>query len=206
LLLSKALLMERAPRALLLMPLQQNLGVRSHQATSHSGRFVQDSYRVLYDVANTGYRTWHGAFAGLAAAGVGITMFVLSGRRASPSRTLALGKLAGLVVAVFGIMMTFAILSDSRTEYDKLVSALHTSRYLVVDGAVSAFTPEGPSGHPHESWTVDGHNYMISSTVETSGFHQPGVVHQGDHLRILDVDGLIARLERREVAIKAHVP
>jgi hypothetical protein len=158
-------------------------------------------------VSLAGYRTWPFALAGLVFVAAGIGFFLFFRHNATTGRDRGIGRVVGsLLLVLYGAGWSFAAWSGTQGEYANLTTSLHNRHYLVVEGPVTAFRREGYGGHPPESWTVDGHHYTISSAVVTSGFGTPGLVHQGDSLRIADVDGTIARIERREVEISEHVP
>jgi hypothetical protein len=80
---------------------------------------------------------------------------------------------------------------------------LSRGHYITVEGVVQDYTAGGPGDHPPESWTVvdqaGPHHYSYSPSGTLVGFHQTqyygGPVRAGQHVRIADVDGVIARLE-----------
>ena len=80
---------------------------------------------------------------------------------------------------------------------------LNHDDYTVVEGVVSDFVPGDWIGHRHELWRVRSGDkdywYTYSKSIITSGFRQTqeegGPIHNGVHVRIADMDGLIARLE-----------
>ena len=86
------------------------------------------------------------------------------------------------------------LFARSRTEYGELRDALRSGHYERVEGVVSEYVPEGPGSHPPESWSVGGRRYTMYRAF-TSGFNAPGRVNAGEHVRIADVAGRIARLE-----------
>jgi hypothetical protein len=158
---------------------------------------LQDSirsvqYRVVYDAVSAGYHTWWFGLAGLILVGVGAVMWR---RPAWFGKPEALRRGVGAFAAIFGALWSSCVSVDLYREYSHVRDALRSGEFDVVEGEVTQFRPQGADGHPSESWTVAGHQYKIEPAVVTSGFRAPGVVRPGQRVRIVDVDGTIARLE-----------
>jgi hypothetical protein len=151
-------------------------------------------YHVAYDAAQASFHTWKFSLAGLIFVAVGVAGFLFNRGSAAP-RERALAFIWFPLAAAVGACWTTVAFVGVRSEYTQLRDALANGAFTVVEGTVTAYVPEGAGGHPPESWTVDGHSYVVSTYVVTSGLEQPGLVKAGDRVRIADVDGHIARLE-----------
>jgi hypothetical protein len=141
-------------------------------------------YRVLFDLADAGFRTWW-AFLPFFAVGALLVQVGAAVR----SRWLAW---IGAVLAV--VLGTVAEITMFR-EYHRFRSALRTGSFEIVEGEVTDFTARGRGGHPPESWRVGSRRYELQPAVLSNGFDQAGVVRPGQRVRIADVDGHIVRLE-----------
>lgn len=164
-----------------------------------------ESYVLVYDAAAAGFHTWTFPLFGLVFVAAGIGAFFIF-RNGITHRERIFGRVAGPFLGIVGALWTIAALEGVRSEYGHLIEALQTHRYAVVEGTVSGFVSEGPGGHPPETWQVNGHYYRVSTYEVTSGLGQPGKVHPGEYVRIADVDGTIARIERRVIEIPNRVP
>ncbi len=151
-------------------------------------------YKVVFDAAEHGYRTWWFSLPGaLFLAGAAVT-FVLA-RRWQSTRERRAAVVLGAILCVVGLVWIDQTLAGTHGEYERLVAGLRRHTFRVVEGPVTGFAPRGVDGHPVEHWSVDGHYYEISPAEVTSAFNTPGIVHAGDRVRIADIDGAIARLE-----------
>jgi hypothetical protein len=150
------------------------------------------SYAVVFDAGRAGYRTWELPLCGLIPVVIGALQALR--QRNDRSRSSVQATIPTLLVAVGCSWVVLGLLS-SYAEYSSLVAALHSGSYTTVEGVVEAYSPQG-SGRAPERWTVAGHEYWLPYGGETENdFSEPAVVHAGDHVRIADVRGRIARLE-----------
>ncbi|HEY9516828.1 MAG TPA: hypothetical protein VIQ74_14215 [Gemmatimonadaceae bacterium] len=101
---------------------------------------------------------------------------------------------------VTGFVLVCAILSlvGGYSRYRDLRGALERGEYQVVEGVVDRFVPATEWGS-WESFVVSDHRYEYSDPWVVPGYHRTasngGVIRNGLHVRIADVDGEIARLE-----------
>lgn len=77
----------------------------------------------------------------------------------------------------------------------QLVKALESGGYTEVVGIVHEFSEADPLRRRPESWRVGEHSYQLQDAQFGRGMHSTGLVREGMHVRISDVDGAIARLE-----------
>ena len=99
-----------------------------------------------------------------------------------------------------GFVLICAIwaLFGGHSQYKALRDALERGEYRVVEGVVDRFAPATEWGAA-ESFVVGDHRYEYSDAVVIRGYHRTaargGVIRNGLHVRIADVDGEIAKLE-----------
>lgn len=154
--------------------------------------------RVIFDVATGGYpNRWYPCFA---VVGTGAFVAVaLAIRRRSPRHAAATPVSAIIAFAAFPLLVNLQAFISSYRDYRQLRSALLAGHYETVDGVITDFVPGGFGDHPPESFTVAGHRYWYSFATVRPGYHRPrwlgGVLRNGLHVRIADVNGEIARLE-----------
>ncbi len=77
---------------------------------------------------------------------------------------------------------------------------LDAGEYVAVEGVVTRRVPGDRGGHRDEVWIVESggrrFRYAFRSSIESRGYRDIfGPVKQGSRVRIVDVDGRIARLE-----------
>lgn len=98
-----------------------------------------------------------------------------------------------LVVALITLVAGFS-------QYRALRGALECGDYRAVEGVVTHFVPAKEWGD-WESFNVGNDRYQYSDSYIVPGYHRTilkgGVLRDGLHIRIADVDGEIARLEVR---------
>jgi hypothetical protein len=122
----------------------------------------------------------------------------------------------GAIVA-FVSFCTLCISSIEHSGRRRLVDAVAAGHYELVEGRVEDFVPGDPGGHHDEQWTVASggrwYSYSYRRSYYEPGFRDgPGLIRAGQRVRLMDVDGQIARLEiaRPEpsgaVAGTAHTP
>jgi hypothetical protein len=162
---------------------------------------VSPQYHLIFDVAASGCTTWHLALAPGGVAAVVATIAVLRCRFVAGLDAIPKGRSCYLLaaIAIFTATTAATILYLGRQEYGRFSSALARGSARTVAGPVFAFIPEGPGGHPDESFRVDGSAYRYSTYDMTSAFHRTaregGPIRDGMLVRIADVDGKIVRLE-----------
>jgi hypothetical protein len=158
-------------------------------------------YKVVFDVANVSFAPWRAAWpfalAIILALGVlSIIRLVFSPRERASLRAyrLFLSWLAALAV-----LASAATIAIKRRQYTQMLKWEAEHQYRVVEGIVTNFVPEGPGGHPVESFSVNGISFFYSTAFDTPAFHWSaragGPVRDGLQVRIAEHQGAILRLE-----------
>ncbi|HEY0997234.1 MAG TPA: hypothetical protein VGD77_14665 [Gemmatimonadaceae bacterium] len=154
-------------------------------------------YHLLYDATQVRFPGWPLAAGGLAAGVLGVALlraFRGAGSAASGAR------MSGLVLAIFGFTWTAVFGLGSWLHHEQLRAALDDGRFRVVSGTVY----DQPAGADDpDSWVVEGDSvsawYRYEGPLEGAGFRREGPgaggLHDGSRVRIVDVNGRIARLE-----------
>ena len=152
---------------------------------------------VLYDAARVWFPAWPAAAAGLAAGAVGAAL--LLGARRAGRRGANMARV-GTVLAILGPGWALVIGAGLYGEHARLKSALRDGTFTQYDGLVhdrpsadgSAWLVE--SGHAAH-WYRYGHAGLGAPGYLRSGPGSGGL-RDGDSVRVADIDGKIARLER----------
>jgi hypothetical protein len=149
---------------------------------------TSESFQVVFDIGQAGYRYWWFAAVGVLIAGLGV-IGVIRGHRQFKS------VWGGWVAVTFGFFWTVTVFVWTYSDYRSLIDALHAKRFSVIEGSIQDFIPG--DGRTPESFWVDGRHYSYSWSVVEAGYNGGFPLHSGMSVRILDVDGHIARLEVR---------
>lgn len=158
------------------------------------------NYQLVFDAAAQGYTTWRAAILPASIAVVGILLAVASHEQALDKRRgLNFYQTLAASVGVLAALGCVAMLVHTWREYDILRGSLRSGNFRLVEGRVTGLVPEGPDGHPMETFRVDGTRFTYSTSDITSAFHwtvaRGGPIREGLRVRIADVNGAIARLE-----------
>ena len=157
-------------------------------------------YRVVFDVASAGYKSWSFPAFGLVfvVVGAGLVAF----RKNLPGWW---GKhpTASNVFAFFflGFAMLWTVVSFVATYYDysSLSTAEQTNRVRVVEGIVTKFKPMPATGHAMERFCVSDKCFEYSDNVITAGFNNTsshgGPIREGLPVRVSYVGNSITKLE-----------
>lgn len=155
-------------------------------------------YRLVFDAARHGYTTWRAAILPSCIAVVAALVFVLARSGSSRESGRLYRGLAGLVGAL-AALGSIAMLVHTWRDYDNMRTALRQGTYLLVEGQVTDFVPERSDGHPMETFRVGAAHFQYSSSDITPGFNwtagRGGPIRDGVTVRVVDVNGMIARLE-----------
>src|SRR5215831_13836582 len=117
------------------------------------------NYQLVFDVAQSGYRTWPDAAVGLVFVCMGV--FLVKNRRNLPAmfpgglRQKAASVFA-YAVLVFSVGWTTVAFTATGREYLKVRDALRKGAAQVVEGRVVDFTPMPYAGHADEHFSVCG--------------------------------------------------
>lgn len=158
------------------------------------------SYQVVYDVRLEEQVSYTPALV------VG-ALFVLAGVSYVVGTLLFARERAGLrspvwlAVAVVAVSLVSTCGSYVEMKDDaELRRRFDAGEYVLVEGVVTRYVPGRRDGHGDEEWTVVSggrpYRYRLNSAVEEWGYGEIlGPVKQGSRVRIVDIDGHIARLE-----------
>ncbi len=156
------------------------------------------TYRIVFDLTQSGYRSWWFPAFGLLFVAIGVVLIVLSHRgvidRSSPWKAVSPYLFFG-----FALLWSAGAFASTFGEYRRLRHAIETGQAQVVEGVVTNFVPMPYEGHASESFSVDGRRFAYSDYVVTAGFNNTsshgGPIRAGLHVRITFVDATIVRLE-----------
>lgn len=106
-------------------------------------------------------------------------------------------RVLGALFALVSLLSFGGVYESEHGEYSRIVHALNSGRYELVEEFVQEFVPGEP--HRPETFRVGAHRYEYSPFEESAGYRRTmpegGVIRPGLQLRIFDVDGVIGRLE-----------
>jgi LPXTG-motif cell wall-anchored protein len=149
------------------------------------------AYTTVFDLAETGFKSWWFPAVGLIFIAIGI--LVILGRYKHSG-----GKRFPLFFLGFAIIWTSVSGAWTYSEYLALRSAKDGSAQ-VVEGRISDFVPMPKSGHAMERFCVSGKCFEYSDFVITSGFNNTsshgGPVREGLLARVTYVGDDIVKLE-----------
>jgi len=155
-----------------------------------------NSYRLIFDASTVRYPTWQWVSPWLAAALLGLVLVRfphIYGARPRYFRTF------GVLLCVVGCLAAVGIEIASRSQRNRIVGALTSGRFRVVEGRITNFHPGSTDSHPPEEFDVGTHHYRYAPAEALYGFNRVagggGPLRAGLSVRIADVEGVIARLE-----------
>lgn len=150
--------------------------------------------KVVFDATAHGYLNWWFSLPGsLGLLGVAVVLGLRRTNKTRRERSIA--SLGVFVLSAAALAWVSETQSITYAEYRSLADALKQHRYTAVVGKVTEYHPRGFTPHAFENWMVAGHYHIMITSTVTAGFNTPGIVHSGDSVRIVDVNGTIARLE-----------
>lgn len=155
-------------------------------------------YRVVFDIATTGYRAgWFVAFGGIfVLIGIGLVTF----RRFLPKRTpRTFHYYFPFVFLGFALLWTTITFVTTYSEYRITLTARHNGTATVTEGVVTNFIPMPYSGHATEKFTVNGVTFSYSDYGVTAGFNNTkshgGPIDEGKRVRVTHLGNTILVLE-----------
>jgi hypothetical protein len=130
----------------------------------------------VFDLAETGYRTWEPVGMGLRFLAIGGTLLVaplfLRKLKVSYVGFEKKGYQAfSWIFFVFALLWTVGVFVSTFSGYRKFKDMLMSGSCNTVEGKVENFDPMPHSGHKHESFTVNGVNFAFSDYVVTGAFN-----------------------------------
>jgi hypothetical protein len=141
-------------------------------------------YKVVFDIAQTGFKAWTFPAFGLIFVILGIFVIPILQRMSRRSS----GPFFQVFFVGFALLWTGSALFTTLREYLHIRHALEGGSALVVTGAVVDFHPMPITGHAMETFSVGGVPFSYSDYVVTSGFNQTeshgGPIHAGEQIRI----------------------
>jgi len=160
-------------------------------------------YRVVFDIADAGYKSWPFPTFGLLFVAMGLLMVVyrtnlpvLAAWRGHPRLAAAFSYF----VLGFAVLWTSLTFYSTYHEYLELAAARTSNEARIVEGVVTNFRPMPITGHAMESFCVNrGNCFDYSDNVITAGFNNTsshgGPIREGLNVRVMFVGNSIVRLE-----------
>jgi hypothetical protein len=158
------------------------------------------SYRVVFDVAEAGFKSWTFPAFGLIFVAVGV--FMVIARKSLPGSWANRPKASAAFAFFFlGFALLWTLVSFMATyrDYSSLAAEESSGQVQVAEGRVSNFNPMPFSGHSMERFCVEAHCFEYSDYVITGGFNNTsshgGPIRDGLPVRVTFVGNSIIKLE-----------
>ncbi|HEY2033873.1 MAG TPA: hypothetical protein VGH02_09335 [Rhizomicrobium sp.] len=147
----------------------------------------------VFDLAESGFRTWPIALFGLIFVAIGTVLFFL------PRIVRALGfsfldtrstwtKIFPLIFGGFGLLWTLASFSAMYTSYSSHSQLLANNACKIAEGEITDFRPMPVTGHADESFSVSGVRFRYSDYEITDAFNNSqshgGPIAPNEYVRI----------------------
>jgi len=157
-------------------------------------------YRVVFDIASAGYKSWSFPAFGLIFVVVGAGLVAL---RKNFGGWWGKHPIASNVFAFFffGFAVLWTVVSFVATyhDYSSLSAAVRTNCVHVVEGVVTNFRPMPVTGHAMERFCVSDKCFEYSDYIITGGFNNTsshgGPIREGLSVRVSYVGNSITKLE-----------
>ena len=145
-------------------------------------------YQVVFDLAQTGFQHWFALAGGFIFIAAAVVMFWLARRGARTAGRWAKLQLVPMTIflAVWSVL-PFVWFADKYRNYLHIRTALEQSHCDVVAGQVTQFghLPEWrKSPGVGEEFAVNGIQFSYREGSAQNGFHQAGIIHDGQQVRI----------------------
>lgn len=155
-------------------------------------------YVTIYDAAS------FEAFLNLAFVLPGVMIIIAAVHRIRHSREIGRGLSGPALRWVFlplSVLMTVVMAGVLAGDAARAAFWASTGRCTRLEGSVQHVRPEPPGGHGYESFDLDGVSFRYSGPMITAGFHMPGLISEGQRVRICYHGAQILRLDvvRRSV-------
>ncbi len=157
-------------------------------------------YKVVFDVASAGYKSWDFPAHGLILVGVGVIL--ISFRKRLPGWWGKHPRVSNVFTFFyFGFAVFWTLISFFSTyhNYTSLAEAEKANSVSVVEGVVTNFKPMPVTGHAMEKFCVSGACFEYSDYVITGGFNNTsshgGPIREGLPVRVTYVRNAIIKLE-----------
>jgi hypothetical protein len=161
------------------------------------------NYRVVFDLAQEGYRNW--PFVARFALGVVVGLGLMAFRKQLPGwwgKHPRASSAFAFISFGFSLFLLLAVFITTFLGYTHLKNALLNGQAKVVEGPVSQFVPMPFSGHSKERFCVRETCFEYSDFVITPGFNNTashgGPIRETLPVRVTFVGRTIVRLEVAE--------
>lgn len=156
------------------------------------------AYRLVFDLADAGFKSWTFLAFGLIFVGLGILHFKYP--NALPFRGPKwMEKHSRYYFLSFALLWTITSFMAVYVDYSAAKRAMASGKVQVVEGLVRKFHPMPASGHAQESFCVEEACFEYSDFGVTPGFNNTsshgGPIREGLRVRITYVGNTIVRLE-----------
>lgn len=152
-------------------------------------------YRVAFDLASAGYKTWWFPTLGLLFVAVGLGLFRYQG----PARSARARRVVSVFFIGFSCLWMVTSYVGTYLEYRRLRTAYETGHYQVIEGIVEQFRYHTPDQPKDESFSVNGVHFIYDESQVTAAFNQTsghgGPIREGLAVRVWYVGNAIIRLE-----------
>jgi|MudIll2142460700_1097286.scaffolds.fasta_scaffold65312_2 hypothetical protein len=147
----------------------------------------------VFDLVESGYRTWSFATNGLIFIVIG-SVLVLAPYISKKYKISYIGfekrsyKVFSWFMLIFALFWTTTSFLGTFSNYKRLKSTLTNGRYKIVEGPVENFDPMPYSGHKEESFTVNGIKFSFSDYIVTNAFNNTkshgGPIDENSYVKI----------------------
>ena len=156
------------------------------------------SYRIVFDIAESGYRGW--TYPALGMIFVVIGVFIAAFRNRLPTRGPRwAARTFPFVFLGASLLWVSATFLSTYGEYLRLRAALRERTTSVVEGKAERFASAAQTGSAFESFCVGETCFRYSDYVVTSAFNHThakgGPVLEGRQVRVTYLGNAIVRLE-----------
>jgi hypothetical protein len=150
------------------------------------------NYRVVFDIADAGYKSWTAPAFGLIFVVVGA--FLVANRK-----HLRAGSGFAFFFLSFAVLWTLVIFIATYHDYTSMASARKGGRARIVEGRITEFRPMPFTGHAMERFCVGSDCFEYSDYVVTAGFNNTsshgGPIKDDLPVRVTFVGNAIIKLE-----------
>ena len=157
-------------------------------------------YRTVFDITESGYRTWFGPAFGLIFVAVGTALVFFRNRLPHPfNKNTRYNRIFSVFFFSFAVLWTLAVFASTYHEYATLAGATRAGRVETVEGVVTEFDPMPYQGHRMERFCVGKKCFQYSDYVVTAAFNHSashgGPIRNGLAVRVTFVGNAIVKLE-----------
>ena len=158
------------------------------------------NYKVVFDIADAGYKSWTFPAFGFIFVCIGIVLIV--SRKYAPWLWRGNSTMKSVFPIIYfsgATLWTLVTFLATYSDYSALSSAQKTGRTQIVEGPVHDFVPMPVTGHSQERFCVSTRCFEYSDYGVTAGFNNTsshgGPVRDNLQVRVTYVGNEIAKLE-----------